>query len=261
VKDAAAFLDALAGPEPGGRYHVGRSVSSYLMALDRPLPMLEIAYAARRPDGSAIDPEIAAAVEWAVSLLERTGHKTVEIKLPDEPDLGSASELIGFVESSLLVRMRAREIGREPRNDEIEALTEHAIERVRALDAVTYQEARQGLHEATFRICAAFAPYDLVVTPTTGLPPPPLGWFDSRSRPLDIDIWNRRSAAFAPFTAMFSATGSPAISIPAGLTKTGLPIGIQLAAAQGRDHLVLQAGHRLLEAMGGPPARPEARPA
>ena len=53
---------------------------------------------------------------------------------------------------------------------------------------------------------------------------------------------------WSPYTAMFNLTRHPAISIPAGLTRDGLPFGLQVAAAHGRDALLLRVAHRLLEA-------------
>lgn len=254
VADAAALLDALAGPEPGGPYLVARGVPSYLAALAEPVPRLGVGYAVRRPDGSAIDGDIAGGLDRVVRLLAGAGHRIDEIELPDEPVLGAAAEAIGFAEIAWLVDRRAREIGRPPREDEIEALTALALERSRQLDAVGYLAARQTLHEGAQRVLATFAPYDLIVTPVTGEPAPPLGWFESRKRPFDAALWGERSARFAPFTQVFNVTGQPAIAVPVGLTRQGLPIGVQLAAGQGRDSLLLQVAARLLADLGGPMA-------
>ena len=65
VRDSALFLDCVAGPEPGGQYRVVRAGTSYLAALNQPLPPQRIGLVTQHPSGGVVDPEIAAAVEHA----------------------------------------------------------------------------------------------------------------------------------------------------------------------------------------------------
>jgi len=74
-------------------------------------------------------------------------------------------------------------------------------------------------------------------------PPPPLGTF--RSPPDDPLAGIFRAGAFAPFTAPFNTTGQPACSIPLYQNAAGLPIGVQLVAAYGREDLLLQVAAQL----------------
>ncbi len=243
VRDSALFLDCLAGPEPGGRYHVARSVPSYLAALEHPLPALQIGLVTMRPDGSTIDPEIAGAVAGVARMLEACGHRIEPMVMPHDPRLALASEKVYFAETAWLIRRRARELERDPRNDELEAISFLALERTRKLDVVDYLEARQQLHQTATSLAAEMARYDIVLTPTTGTTAPRLGELDTRTERFDYDRWCAQGARFAPFTDIFNATGQPAASVPIGRSKSGLPIGAQIAAAQGRDELVLQLCH------------------
>jgi len=85
--------------------------------------------------------------------------------------------------------------------------------------------------------------YDLLLTPTLGEPPPPHGTFDATSEvPLAGFI---RSASFVPFTTQSNISGQPAISLPLHWTADGLPVGVQLVAAFGREDLLIRVAAQL----------------
>ena len=98
--------------------------------------------------------------------------------------------------------------------------------------------------------------FDLLLTPTLGEPPVAHGTFDSTAEdPLGGFF---RSAAFVPFTAQFNVSGQPAINLPLHWNDDGLPIGVQLVAAFGREDLLLRvaASARVRAALDRPaPAR------
>ena len=85
--------------------------------------------------------------------------------------------------------------------------------------------------------------FDLLLTPTMAEPPVPLGTF----APTPDNPWAGllRSGPYTPFTPAFNMTGQPAISLPLHESADGLPIGIQLVAAYGRDDLLLSVATQL----------------
>ena len=85
--------------------------------------------------------------------------------------------------------------------------------------------------------------WDLLLTPTTLQPPPRIG--DLTSTEDDPMRNSMRSIPYAAYTSPFNATGQPAISLPTGFTKDGLPIGIQLVAAYGREDILFQVGAQI----------------
>jgi amidase len=91
----------------------------------------------------------------------------------------------------------------------------------------------------------AFSEVDVVLTPTTAQPAPPLGALhtDRSAAELFGEI-----VRIAPFTGLFNVTGGPALSLPHGDDR-GVPVGVQVAAAQGADTTVLRVAH-LLEDQG-----------
>lgn len=240
VRDSAAFLDVLAGPEPGGRYQVRKVVDSYVDELAKALPPLRIGLADRAPGGAKIDPEIEAAVRNVAQLLEGAGHNVGAIRLEDDAELMAEAEKVWFTEIAMLVRARERELGRKPGLGEIEAMTAYAVRLAADLDAVDYLDALQRVHHGACRFLSSTDRFDLLVTPTTGRFPPLIGELDSRTDAFDYAVWSRKSADFAPFTALFNVTGQPAASVPAGVSSQGLPIGVQLIGRPGRDDIVLR---------------------
>src|SRR5262249_54431976 len=79
--------------------------------------------------------------------------------------------------------------------------------------------------------------HDLLLTPTLGEPPVPLGTFHTPDDPILGFI---KAGEFVPFTPEFNVTGQPAISLPMHWTTSGLPVGIQLVAAYGREDCPLR---------------------
>ncbi|MBY0458696.1 MAG: amidase [Gemmataceae bacterium] len=100
---------------------------------------------------------------------------------------------------------------------------------------------------------ALFAKHDIVATPTIAVPP-----FD---KALDLGPDAINGEKIDPhlewlFTWPYNLTGDPAVSVPCGLTKAGLPVGLQLAGPRGSDVLVLRAAQVVEDAVGGRTLRP-----
>jgi Asp-tRNA(Asn)/Glu-tRNA(Gln) amidotransferase A subunit family amidase len=114
----------------------------------------------------------------------------------------------------------------------------------RALDAVAYLGSRQWLGMWARRMADWWNDHDLLLTPTLGAPPPELGWFTAAGPEQEKE----RIISFIPYTPQFNMTGQPAISLPLHWTPAGLPVGVQLAAAYGREDLLIRVASQLEQA-------------
>ena len=93
---------------------------------------------------------------------------------------------------------------------------------------------------------AWFGDHDLLLSATLLTPPPPFGSLDSDpEKPLGV--WDALHE-FLPFTPIANMTGQPAISLPLSWNEDGLPVGVHLMAAYGREDLLLRVAAQLEEA-------------
>jgi amidase len=244
VRDAAGVLDVISESMPGEPY--------YPPTLPRPLVEEAGACPGRlrvgvlgRPgaDYYLDDPQCREAVAAAGRLLESLGHH-VEESAPAgmfEPQFASHFNTMIAADTETLLRAFERFLGRPVADDEIEPRNSAYRRAGQALTAVAYLQARQWLGTWARRISLWWTDHDLLVTPTVGAPPPELGWFTAAGPEQE----GRRIASFIPYTAQFNVTGQPAVSLPLHWTPGGLPVGVQLVAAYGREDVLIRVASQL----------------
>ncbi|MDB4952917.1 MAG: 6-aminohexanoate-cyclic-dimer hydrolase [Myxococcales bacterium] len=249
VRDSAAVLDLLAGMQTGDPYTAPPKLGPYATELGVPPGRLKIAFATRHfaLDGSLVEshPDCRAAVEETALMLEALGHhvEPAEIDAMNDPEWIPRFLSIWVVGVATEIAAAGRLIGRPIEQGEVETLTWGLSELGKLISGPAYADAWRWIHAASRRIAAFFEKFDLWLTPTVTEPPVPLGTFKS---PVDDPLAGIfRAADFAPFTAIFNATGQPACSIPLHRNAAGLPIGVQLAAAYGREDLLLRVAAQL----------------
>jgi amidase len=96
---------------------------------------------------------------------------------------------------------------------------------------------------------AFFTRHDLLITPTLGQPPAPHGTLRYDDPGHTMASWLESLFDYGPFTAVFNISGQPAISLPLGQSTGGLPIGVQIVAAYGREDLLFQVAAQLEHAV------------
>jgi len=246
VRDTAALLEAVHGQAPGDPYVAPPPLRPYTEEVGADPGKLRIALWTETVIDQDADPEVVLAARAAGETLQGLGHAV------EEPDM-SALQSLDMVEP-FLVRWAAGQaqaldqlgmVGGAPIGpNDVEPLTWALAEIGRARSSGEYLAA-VGQHQAMTRMIAGVheSGFDLLLTPTLGEPPPPLGTFDD-SGPDPMAAFER---AFLDgcFTAAFNATGRPAISLPLHWSEDGLPIGVQLVARLGREDLLLRVAAQL----------------
>src|SRR5215469_15251562 len=144
-------------------------------------------------------------------------------------------------------------LGRPITDDEIEPRNVGHRRAGAALDAVTYLQSRAWIGMWARRMARWWTSHDLLLTPTLGAPPPELGWFTAEGPEEE----GRRVGSFIPYTAQFNMTGQPAVSLPVHWTPDGLPVGVQLVAAYGREDLLVRVASQLEQAAPWHERRPQ----
>jgi amidase len=227
VRDAAAFLDAVAIPQPGDPYPlpplpVGES---FLGWCDRDPGRLRIGRYLESPLDSEIDPQVRAAWERAAVLLEGLGHEIVDVAAPVPREAVPLFEAIWWVSAATIPVAAARE-------GELRPLTRYLRARGAAVTGPEFANAVGRVNVYCRQGVAATAHLDAVLTPTLAMLPQPVGWFIGEGDPAaDFE----RQKRFTPYTAMYNMTGQPAISLPMYESTEQLPIGIMLVGRPGGD--------------------------
>jgi amidase/6-aminohexanoate-cyclic-dimer hydrolase len=104
------------------------------------------------------------------------------------------------------------------------------------LSPLRYLEAVGEIHAFGRQMAAAFADFDILLSATLSEPPAKVGRFSHETEDyLAYRIGPKGIFAYSPFCAIFNASGQPAASVPLGMSKDGLPIGVHLAAPYGND--------------------------
>lgn len=247
VRDTAALLDAVAGPGVGDPYTAGPPARPYRDEVGVEPRRLRVGLVVDHPDGSTVtDPEVALVTRSAADLLGRLGHHV--------DDTGPAALGDPAIPGHFLVALAswvARELDRmailvgEPVTEgDVEPGTWATALAGRSVTAADYLAAIDGLHAYTRTMVAWWeGGYDLLLTPTIPELPPLLGEFTSTVENPHVGAF--RSTPLVSFTLPFNVSGQPAISLPLGLSASGLPIGVQLVAAPGREDLLIQVASQL----------------
>jgi amidase len=248
VRDVAAVLDAVQGPAPGDPYVAPPPARPYVEELEADPGKLRIALATSSAARIEVEPAVVEAAREAAKLLESLGHSVEERGLTEIT--GGDDELI----DTFMTRWMAGQassldqlgtvIGRELGPDDVEPLTWALAEEGRRRSAGDYLNAVGRHHLVTRAISAVFvAGIDLLLTPATGEPAPPLGSYDDSGPDPLAAI--RRAYKTAAFSGLFNATGHPAISLPLHWTDEGLPLGAQLVAPHGGEDLLIRVAAQL----------------
>jgi len=249
VRDSAAILDLISGPQPGDPYAAPTQLTPYLAELASPHRQLRIAFATEfvGPDGVLVDshPDCVAAVAHAANLLAALGHVVEPAHIPTLREPAWAARFLTIWAAGIAtdVHEAGHAIGRPIGNHEVEVLTWALAELGRLISGPAYSEAWRWLQRAARRIAEFWSTYDVWLTPTITSPPLPLGAF--RSPPDDPLAALFTAARLTPFTTPFNVTGQPACSVPLSRNADGLPIGVQLVGAYGREDLLLRLSAQL----------------
>ena len=247
VRDTAAFLDAVGGADTTDAYRLARPETPYATTMSADPKGLRIGYVESvEAVGVTIAPECVAAVQEAARLLEGLGHNVcpgLPPRLFDEEFATHHLRSAGRELSRMLDGIAAA-IGRPLAPADVESYTWSLASVGVGLTGLEYSASQTWQRAYTAEVSAWWAnDFDLLLTPAAGEPPVLLDdLVPPAADPLAILPRFERIWCFA---APFSVTGQPAISLPIGQTDDGLPVGIQLVAALGREDLLIQVAHQL----------------
>jgi aspartyl-tRNA(Asn)/glutamyl-tRNA(Gln) amidotransferase subunit A len=223
VADAAAVFAAIRGYDPTDIYS---SVATVPPADDDTAAPLRVGVA-RATFTSDLDPEVAAAFEAALSVLAGLPATLRDVALPIDDD-----RTVFLAEAYAYHRLWLESAPERYQPETLRRLRSGAS--VSAADYIARWQDLQRIRRGTR---ARFADLDVIVTPTVPIPPPSFAELEAhpeRLRPHELLLLRN--------TRPFDILGTPTLSVPCGLTRAGLPIGLQIAGPPGADARVLRIG-------------------
>lgn len=231
VTDSALMLSVIAGPDPRDRYSIPAADFDYVQAVQGDIKGLRIAYS-EDWGYAAVDPEVRRVVREAVAVFEKDLGCTVEQANPGwRSDAGATFWALVAADTDL-TGMRRMIKGRE------HEISPHLVDLLmRPWTAEDFTDAhtqRKAICNSMWRFMAN---YDLLLTPTLAVPPFPV----HMQGPEKIEGRMGRNADWLCFTFPANMTGQPAATIPAGFTRDGLPVGLQIIGRHLDDRTVLRA--------------------
>src|SRR3954453_18902487 len=232
VRDAAALLDAMAGPSSEDWIWQSRpETGPFPAACDQEPKSLRIGrYITPAVPGAVVDPVCVAAYEHASELLASLGHTVEEHPTTFGPELIAMFENLWSVEFASLPVPPEAEAGLRP-------LTRWLRERGRALSALDAWSSLATLRTTARHELGRTAHFDAVLTPTLAQPPAKVGGLRNDDDPAQ-DFENQKR--YTPFTSPYNMSGQPSVNVPLHWTDDNLPIGIQLLGRPGDEVTLLR---------------------
>jgi amidase len=236
VADAALMLDVLSGPHPGDRHTPPPPPESFVTAAAREPGRLRIALSLRHPFSAApvhLNDDIRTGMHRLAGVLRELGHSVIEA----EPRYG----LMGL---TLLARGEAgvhEWVSRVPDRTLLHPITRSTALVGRWLALPLLGAARRMEPFFQRRAGAIFQQADVVLAPTTAAPPLPIGAAEG----LSSFATDQLVAGACPYAWPWNVLGWPGVSVPAGLTKDGLPMGAQLLGPANTEGRLLSLAAQL----------------
>lgn len=262
VRDTAALLDAVHGPGVGDTVIAARPARPYVEEVGADPGRLRIGLLAHNPRGLPIHAECESAARRTAALLERLGHHVEEAYpavLADEA-FGRQFGALWATNMAIALQRTSDALGRPVTADDVEPVNWAMAEMARGVSGVDYAQSMAAVSQfrRTLQAWWLVDGWDLLLTPTLGDVPAPIGTFANDSaNPLAPFA---HSTAYVPYTPAYNASFQPAINVPMHWTPEGLPVGVHLVAAYGREDILLRVAAQLEQAQPWAHRRPPTGP-
>ena len=237
VGDLALLLSVLAGPDPRAPLALGDPGSSFAPPVSGTLAGLRVALSVDLGGAFEVDDEVASVVSSASSVFASASSA--------HPDLSLADDTFRTLRAWHFQARFGELLARHP-----ESFKQSLADNIRAGESLTGADVARAYRQRTAlgeTMREFFSTYDLLVLPVSQVPPFPADQefpTEINGRPMETYLDWMRAAYF------ITVTGCPAISVPFGHTSDGLPVGIQLVAAHGRDRFLLEVAAAVEAAAG-----------
>ncbi|MFZ0476453.1 MAG: amidase [Halobacillus sp.] len=247
VRDSAALLDVLEGPQMGDLFATPAYEKPYTEVIKEELGTLKVGYLADFGELMDIAPDVQQAVNETAHLLESLGHH-VEVAYPDF-DLHrfmDAYVTVWVLGGALAVQDAARMNGKDPSAQNLERMLSTLIDKASRFTAMEYEQARMFLASESEKVHRFFENYDVLLHPVTSKSALPLGCYNGEENTIDEIL--AVSAQYAHLSPIANVTGQPAMSVPLHWNDQNVPIGSHFMAKFGDEATLFKLAAQLEEA-------------
>lgn len=258
VRDSAAMLDALAGPDDGYFYDAPPPRRGFLSAAMTPPGRLRIGVVDRLPGARAITREIKDRLADTVKLLEGLGHVCEPVRINYDAELfNESSTRLWATTLGYFMEHFAQATGRKIGPKTVEAVTLEVYRYAQRLTAIQLEEAMAWQNMVSRAVGAVMRDYDVLLTPGLARDVAKLGELDQNAKGVDMMAWwNHILQNYAAFTALFNTTGQPAIMLPLWQAKSGLPLAMQFVGRLADEETLYSLAGQLEQAQPWAGRRP-----
>ena len=249
MRDTAVMLDCLSVPQPGDPFVIRQPEHPFASYLNGPGTRLRIAYSAKPLMDAPVDSEIAAAVALTAKTLSDLGHEVEEAAPPiDLVAIDRACVHVWYFQFDEWLDELGAEMGRKVGPDTVERASLAFYHFARKQTPAQFFAALVDFNRFRREIGRFFQRYDIWLSPTTAQVAQPNGVYG-----MNIDVPPEEFLVHeqkpCQFMIPYNVTGQPAVSLPVAMHSSGLPIGVQLGARPGEEHLLIGLGAQLDQTM------------
>ena len=249
VRDSARLLDATHGPGIGDVIIAPTPRRPFVDEVGADPGRLRIGLLDFNPRGGEVHADCIDGVHKTAKLLESLGHH-VEPGFPEilsDNEIGRAFSMLWSTNMGTAIRRFNEALGREMTTDDIEAMNWAQAQFAIGVNAVDYSLAQASSVKFRRAIQSWWSQgWDLLLTPTLSAPPLLIGSLPNNPEHPMTPLMT--GGAWVSFTSQFNISGQPAISLPLHRDANGLPIGMQLVAAYGREDVLIRVASQLEQA-------------
>lgn len=246
VRDSALLLDISHGHEKGSPYWLAPQLDSFSEAVLRPPEALRIGVIDQAMTGIEPDADIRRVLNSTVDLLLSLGHRVEPMTLPIDPQqLYGAHGAVGATTLLAAVRDRESALDRTLNEDELERVSRYLLDNATSASAENLYRARRSFEQIGNRMEHLFDDFDVLLSPVTSSITPELS---RASLDNDYDAYIQGIIGSIGYTVLANVSGQPAMSVPLGASRAGLPIGMMFSAASCREDLLFQLAGQLEQA-------------
>jgi amidase len=259
------MLDATHGPDETTPYFAAPIDGTFLGATESAPKALRIAFHSEPPLPATVHPDCRAAVEDAAQLCAELGHHVEEVAPGhDAVSLGRAFLLVVAANLATEIREGEQLRNRRAMSKDFQLTTWTARMLGEAVSAQDFLVSLRALQTEARRLVDVYRGYDLVLTPTLGMPPLRIGelkprgadriaqkvvaalnWKAPLSSTKIIDQAAQNTYSFIPFAPVANFTGQPSMSVPLYWNAEGLPIGVMFTGRPAEETLMFALAAQL----------------